>query len=119
MGLLTQVSPSKADCSAPFADLQRFGELDPTAKSGYSIPTTRQALITSFMGLGALVRWIFDWRGVDTKLTGLQFGSLIAGKIKSGVGTKKATIISCVKMCCFVHCLLRSDTRLATGSSSS
>lgn len=71
------------------------------------------------MGLGALVRWIFDWRGVDTKLTGLQFGSLIAGKIKSGVGTKKATIISCVKMCCFVHCLLRSDTRLATGSSSS
>ncbi|KAL8291985.1 hypothetical protein RQP46_001451 [Phenoliferia psychrophenolica] len=56
--------------------LQRFGTPDPTAASGYSIPTTRQALITSFMGLGAL------------------FGSLAAGVVSSKVGTKKATLLA-------------------------
>ncbi|KAL8276099.1 hypothetical protein RQP46_011481 [Phenoliferia psychrophenolica] len=55
--------------------LERFGEPDPTATSGYSIPTTRQALITSFMGLGAL------------------FGSLAGGQMKV-IGTKKATLVS-------------------------
>ncbi|KAK4702063.1 MFS transporter, SP family, sugar:H+ symporter, partial [Phenoliferia sp. Uapishka_3] len=58
--------------------LRRFGEPDPTAASGYSIPTTRQALITSFLGLGAL------------------FGSLAAGTISSRVGIKNATLIALV-----------------------
>ncbi|KAK4701423.1 MFS transporter, SP family, sugar:H+ symporter, partial [Phenoliferia sp. Uapishka_3] len=58
--------------------LRRFGEPDPTVAAGYSIPTTRQALITSFLGLGAL------------------FGSLIAGKVSAKVGTKVATLISLV-----------------------
>ena len=69
-------APAEADPLASFSDLQRFGTPDATAVSGYSIPTTRQALITSFMGLGAL------------------FGSLAAGTISSRLGIKKATIIA-------------------------
>ncbi|KAM0751864.1 general substrate transporter [Meredithblackwellia eburnea MCA 4105] len=60
--------------------VRRFGAPDPTATStlGYSLPSTRQALITSFMGLGAL------------------FGSLAAGALSKRVGIKVASIISLV-----------------------
>ncbi|GAA6060866.1 hypothetical protein JCM10212_006246 [Sporobolomyces blumeae] len=34
---------------------RRFGEPDATSATGYSIPSTRQSLITSFMSLGALI----------------------------------------------------------------
>ncbi|ORY88508.1 and other transporter-domain-containing protein [Leucosporidium creatinivorum] len=56
----------------------RFGTVDPTSVTGYSIPSTRQALITSFMGLGAL------------------FGSLLAGRISGKLGIKVAYLISLV-----------------------
>ena len=56
---------------------QRFGEPDAAAATGYSLPSTRQSLITSFMGLGAL------------------FGSLAAGQL-ARLGLKKASLISLV-----------------------
>ncbi|GAA5841700.1 hypothetical protein JCM5353_000944 [Sporobolomyces roseus] len=34
---------------------RRFGEPDPASASGFTIPSTRQSLITSFMSLGALI----------------------------------------------------------------
>lgn len=37
------------------ADQRRFGEPDAASASGYSIPSTRQSLITGFMSLGALI----------------------------------------------------------------
>ncbi|KAI5478431.1 hypothetical protein MNV49_005072 [Pseudohyphozyma bogoriensis] len=54
----------------------RFGAPDATSSSGYSIPSTRQSLITSFCGLGAF------------------FGSLLAGKISGNLGIKVAFMIS-------------------------
>ncbi|GAA5941389.1 hypothetical protein JCM1841_002950 [Sporobolomyces salmonicolor] len=59
------------------ADYQRrFGEPDATSSTGYSIPTTRQSLITSFMSLGAL------------------FGALTMSKISARFGIKASYLFS-------------------------
>ncbi|BGP43927.1 hypothetical protein JCM10450v2_008137 [Rhodotorula kratochvilovae] len=55
---------------------RRFGEPDPASPSGYSIPSTRQSLITSFMSLGAL------------------FGALLIGPVARRVGIKKSFMFS-------------------------
>ncbi|GAA6033447.1 hypothetical protein JCM8097_001399 [Rhodosporidiobolus ruineniae] len=59
------------------ADYQRrFGEPDATSATGYSIPSTRQSLITAFMSLGAL------------------FGALIIGQVSKRVGIKVSFLFS-------------------------
>ncbi|GAA5839983.1 hypothetical protein JCM9279_005231 [Rhodotorula babjevae] len=55
---------------------RRFGEPDAASPSGYSIPSTRQSLITSFMSLGAL------------------FGALIIGPVARRTGIKKSFMFS-------------------------
>ncbi|GAA5997458.1 sugar porter family MFS transporter [Rhodotorula paludigena] len=55
---------------------RRFGEPDATSASGYSIPSTRQSLITAFMSLGAL------------------FGALLIGPAARRVGIKMCFIFS-------------------------
>ncbi|BGO96118.1 hypothetical protein NBRC10512_002950 [Rhodotorula toruloides] len=57
---------------------RRFGEVDPTSPSGYSLTSTRQSLITGFMSLGAL------------------FGALLIGQLLRRTGIKIAIIVSLV-----------------------
>ena len=42
-------------CVLFYTDARRFGEPDPASPTGFTIPSTRQSLITSFMSLGALI----------------------------------------------------------------
>ncbi|GAA5876436.1 hypothetical protein JCM8547_002125 [Rhodosporidiobolus lusitaniae] len=55
---------------------RRFGEPDATSSSGYSLPSTRQSLITAFMSLGAL------------------FGALMIGQASRRVGIKVSFLFS-------------------------
>ncbi|GAA5884310.1 hypothetical protein JCM6882_002222 [Rhodosporidiobolus microsporus] len=55
---------------------RRFGEVDPTSSTGYSLPSTRQSLITAFMSLGAL------------------FGALMIGQASKRVGIKVSFLFS-------------------------
>ncbi|BGP57254.1 hypothetical protein JCM8202_002831 [Rhodotorula sphaerocarpa] len=55
---------------------RRFGEPDPASASGYSLPSTRQSLITAFMSLGAL------------------FGALMIGYASRRIGIKVSYLFS-------------------------
>ncbi|GAA6017375.1 hypothetical protein JCM10207_005613 [Rhodosporidiobolus poonsookiae] len=55
---------------------RRFGEVDPTSSTGYSLQSTRQSLITAFMSLGAL------------------FGALMIGQAAKRVGIKVSFLFS-------------------------
>ncbi|GAA5970832.1 hypothetical protein JCM11641_004470 [Rhodosporidiobolus odoratus] len=55
---------------------RRFGEPDPTSATGFSVPSTRQSLITAFMSLGAL------------------FGALMIGQASKRTGIKLAFLFS-------------------------
>ncbi|BGP20734.1 hypothetical protein JCM10213_001022 [Rhodosporidiobolus nylandii] len=55
---------------------RRFGDVDPLSSTGYSIPSTRQSLITAFMSLGALI------------------GALTIGPVSKRTGIKAAFLFS-------------------------
>lgn len=73
---LHNLSPCSSPLPSLFADQMRFGEIDATSSTGYSIPSTRQSLIVSFLGLGAL------------------FGSLVAGSVSGKLGSKVASLMA-------------------------
>lgn len=75
----TGVPLSRPLTSAPHCsiDQRRFGEPDAAAASGFALPSTRQSLIVSFLGLGAL------------------FGSLLSGVLSGKFGIKVTYLFRC------------------------